>query len=345
MPEDLQPLAALRWDGTRLSLLDQTQLPGREAWISCASAADVAGAVARLAVRGAPNIGIAGAYGVALEVARTADWEPGVAALRDARPTAVNLAWAVDRVAAVARAGGSDAARAAAEALHAEEDKASLAVAAAGADWLQARGATTLLTHCNTGVLACAAGGSALGCALELARRGSPVRVLVSETRPLLQGARLTAYECDRAGIDYAVLAEGAAAGLMLRGEVDAVLVGCDRVAANGDTANKVGTLTHALAARAAGIPFLVVGPTSSVDLGIDDGDAIPIEEREADELRRTPGGELLTPADAPVRNPAFDVTPAAYVTALVTERGIAEPPDAGSVARLAGDAAGAPAT
>ncbi len=335
MAVSADPVAALRWDGTRLALLDQTLLPHREVWLTCASAADTAAAIRRLAVRGAPNLGIAGAYGAALEVARTADWEPGVRLLRDCRPTAVNLAWGVDRVAAAARASGAAAAREAAEDLHAAEDAASARVAQAGADWLAARGVTRVLTHCNTGVLACAAGGSALGCALELAARSDDVEILACETRPLLQGARLTVWELARAGARHALLADGAAAGLIARGEIDAVITGCDRVARNGDTANKVGTYAHALAAAAAGIPFVIAGPVSSIDPALPDGAGIVVEERDPDEVRRAPGGELLTLADTPVRNPAFDVTPAGLIAALVTDRGIAEPVDARSVGLL----------
>lgn len=333
-------LTAVRWRGDHLELLDQTRLPHAEAWVSCSRAAEVAGAIRRLAVRGAPNIGIAGAYGAALEVAAApAAWEPGVAALRAARPTAVNLAWAVDLVTGAARAAArgeqAAAARAAAEALHAAEDAASARVAEAGAALLAELGVRTVLTHCNTGVLACAAGGSALGCAITHARATPGASVLACETRPLLQGARLTAWELDRAQVPHALLADGAAAGLIARGEVDAVIVGTDRVAANGDVANKVGTYAHALAARAAGIPFVVAGPVSSIDPSLEHGRDIEIEERDGDEVRRTPGGELLTLATTPVRNPAFDVTPAALVTALVTERGVARPVDRASVGAL----------
>jgi methylthioribose-1-phosphate isomerase len=329
---------ALRWDGQSLGLLDQTLLPGREAWITVHGAEDTAAAIRRLAVRGAPNIGIAGAYGLAMAVAADpARLEPDAALLRGARPTAVNLSWAVDRVATAARYGGPEAALAQAEALHASEHAASAAIGAHGADVLERTGARRILTHCNAGALACAGeAGSALACVLELARRGAAVEVLACETRPLLQGARLTVWELERLGLPHALLPDGAAAGLMRRGEIDAVVVGCDRVAANGDVANKVGTYAHALAARAAGIPFLVAGPVSSIDLALPDGDGIEIEERDADEVRRTPGGELLTLPGTPVRNPAFDVTPAALVSALVTEHGVAEPPDAAGVRALA---------
>jgi len=338
------PTAAVRWDGRRLHVLDQTLLPGREQTLELAGAADTAEAIARLAVRGAPNIGIAAAYGLAMEVDRTADdgaLAAAAALLRGARPTAVNLAWAVDRVLAAALAAPLAerriAARAEAEAIHAGEDAASAAIALQGADLLG--DARRILTHCNAGALACGGTGSALAIVIELAQRDE-ISVLACETRPLLQGARLTIWELRGAGIPHELLVDGAAAGLMRRGEVDAVIVGCDRVAANGDVANKVGTYAHALAARAAGIPFVVAGPTSTIDMAIASGDEIPLEERSAEEVRHA-GGALLTAADTPCRNPAFDVTPAELVTALVTERGIASPPTRASIAALLAGAGG----
>jgi methylthioribose-1-phosphate isomerase len=335
MNPSTRPNAALRWDGERLAILDQTLLPHREQWITLEGAGDTADAIRRLAVRGAPLIGIAAAYGLAMEVARgDGDGDAAQAAMRElraARPTAVNLAWAVDRVWAAAQAGGAGAARAEAERIEAEEERASVAIATHGADLLA--GARRVLTHCNTGALATGGSGSALAVVRELAARGD-VAVLASETRPLLQGARLTVWELARDEIPVTLVVDGAAAGLMRRGEIDAVIVGCDRVAANGDVANKVGTYAHALAARAAGIPFVVAGPTSSVDPLLAAGDLIEIEERDGDEVRR-PGGELVTLADVAVRNPAFDVTPAELVSAFVCERGIAQPPTTASIAAL----------
>jgi methylthioribose-1-phosphate isomerase len=333
MNSPVRSTAALRWDGTRLEILDQTLLPHREEWLELRGAADTAEAIRRLAVRGAPLIGIAAAYGLALEItAHGADSaRAGMELLRGARPTAVNLAWAVDRVWAAAAASGADAARAEAERIEAEEEAASTAIAAHGADVLA--GARRILTHCNTGALATGGSGSARAVIRELAARGA-VEVLASETRPLLQGARLTVWELARDGIPVTLAVDGAAAGLMRRGEIDAVIVGCDRVAANGDVANKVGTYTHALAARAAGIPFVVAGPTSAVDAALASGDRIEIEERDAEEVRR-PGGELVTLADVPVRNPAFDVTPAELISAFVCERGVARPPTTTAIAEL----------
>ena len=333
-----QPHPALRWDGRRLAILDQTRLPGAEVWLALEGAADTAQAIRRLAVRGAPLIGVAAAYGLAMEVSRQpglGTLESGWELLRSARPTAVNLAYAVDRVRAVALAAGpvamAGAAREEAERIHAEEDAASAAIAAHGADLLA--GARRIATHCNTGALAAGGRGTALAVILELEQRGA-VHVLAGETRPLLQGARLTVWELARAGVSHDLVVDGAMAGLIRRGEVDAAIVGADRVAANGDTANKVGTYPLALAAAAAGIPFVVAAPTSTIDADLPDGDSIEIEERDADEVRAFAGTETTLPATG-VRNPAFDVTPAALITALVTERGVARPPDAVSIASL----------
>jgi methylthioribose-1-phosphate isomerase len=333
-----QPHPALRWDGRGLAILDQTRLPGAEVWLALEGAADTAQAIRRLAVRGAPLIGVAAGYGLAMEVGRQPSLgtlEAGWELLRSARPTAVNLAYAVDRVRAAALAAGpvgmAGAAREEAERLHAEEDAASAAIAAHGADFLA--GARRIATHCNAGALAAGGRGTALAVVLELEQRGA-VHVLAGETRPLLQGARLTVWELARAGVSHDLVVDGAMAGLIRRGEVDAAIVGADRVAANGDTANKVGTYPLALAAAAAGIPFVVAAPTSTIDAHLPDGDGIEIEERDAGEVRAFAGVDTTLPGTG-VRNPAFDVTPAALITALVTERGVARPPDSASIAAL----------
>jgi methylthioribose-1-phosphate isomerase len=329
----------LRWDGERLHVLDQTLLPAQERVIALTGADDTAEAIRRLAVRGAPLIGVVAGYGLAMEVAR----EPGLGGLqrgaellKAARPTAANLGWAVERVAAAARAAGpagmAGATRAEAEAIEAENAAAGAASSEAGADLLA--GVGRVLTHCNTGALACGTRGSALGVIMAMADRNPRLHTLVCETRPLLQGARLTTWELQRAGIEHELIVDAAAAGLIRAGEVDAVVVGVDRVAANGDTANKVGTYAHALAARAAGIPFVFVGPVSSIDPSVASGEDIVIEERDGDEVRHA-GDALLTPRGTPVRNPAFDVTPADLVTALVTEHGIAQPVSRETVAAL----------
>jgi methylthioribose-1-phosphate isomerase len=292
-------------------------------------------AIRRLAVRGAPLIGVAAAYGLAIEIARAPTVAHARAAaerLRAARPTAVNLAHAVDRVleAALAVPLGQLAAASLAEAqaLHADETAASRAMATAGADWLSSGSGGPIrrvLTHCNTGALAAPGEGTALGVVCELHRRGELERVLATESRPLLQGARLTVWELVRHGIPHELIVDSAAAGLLAGGAVDAVIVGCDRVAANGDVANKVGTLSLALAARHAGVPFVVVGPTTTIDLACPSGAEIRIEERDADEVRFARGRRLTLP-DTACRNPAFDVTPAELVSALVTEAGLRVP-------------------
>ncbi|HWF55067.1 MAG TPA: S-methyl-5-thioribose-1-phosphate isomerase [Solirubrobacteraceae bacterium] len=332
-------VVALRYERGALLALDQTVLPWTERTLQLRSAEDVAAAIKRLSIRGAPLIGVAAGYGVALSLAA----EPGIDALSRAcatllasRPTAVNLAWAVERVRGAALAADEGriaaAALAEAEAIHADEIAASEASAIHGADLLP--DVRRVLTHCNTGALAAPGRGTALSVIAELAARGRLEGVIATETRPLLQGARLTVYELGKLGIDHELVVDGAAAGLIARGIVDAVLVGCDRVAANGDVANKVGTYPLALAAHAAAIPFVVVGPISTIDTGCPSGAAIEIEERDADEVRFARGAPL-TVQGTRCRNPAFDVTPAALVAALVTERGVAQPVDTASIAAL----------
>jgi methylthioribose-1-phosphate isomerase len=334
---------AVRWDGAALHVLDQTRLPAEEVVLTLTGAADTAEAIRRLAVRGAPMIGIAAAYGLAMEVAAAptvAALERGAAVLAGARPTARNLGWAVERVVAAAIAAGDGMARAAretAEAIQREDEAASAALARHGADALEAvlpPGPLTLMTHCNSGGLAASGRGTGLGVIAELADR-RPVEVLACEARPLLQGARLTVYELRRLGIEHALLVDAAAPGLIRTGAVQAVVTGLDRVAANGDVANKVGTYGLALAAGAAGIPFVAAGPSSSIDLRLPSGAAIEIEERDAGEVRAA-GGALLTVEGTACRNPAFDVTPAELVWALVTERGAARPVTADTVAGVA---------
>jgi methylthioribose-1-phosphate isomerase len=336
----------LRWDGERLHVLDQTRLPAAEVLLVLEGAEDTAQAIERLAVRGAPLIGIAAAYGLAMEVAREPSrgaLERGAERLATCRPTARNLAWAVERVRAAGLAAGpfrmAAAARDAAEELQRDDEAASAALSEHGAvllDEALPRGAApvTVLTHCNSGCLAASGRGTGLGVIAALADR-RPVRVLACEARPLLQGARLTVWELARLKIDHALVVDAAAPGLIRTGQIDAVVTGFDRVAANGDVANKVGTYGLALAAHAAGVPFVAAGPSSSLDTSLPAGDAIEIEERGADEVRAALGTLLTVPGTA-VRNPAFDVTPSDIVWALVTERGVAQPVDAASVAAVA---------
>ena len=317
---------ALRHVAGTLRVLDQTVLPWEERELVLRRADDVAGAIRRLSVRGAPLIGVAAAYGIALEL----NAEPGPESLeractllKAARPTAVNLAWAVDRVRAADPTGDPQLALAEARAIEAEEQAASDAIAAHGADLL--RDARRVMTHCNTGALAAPGRGTALAVIAELAGRGTLELAIATESRPLLQGARLTVYELNRLGIPHELIVDSAASGLIASGAVDAVVVGCDRVAANGDVANKVGTYGLALAAGAAGIPFVVAGPTSTVDSDCPSGEHIAIEQRDPEEVRLL-SGTPLTLSGTRCRNPAFDVTPANLITALVTERGVFEP-------------------
>jgi methylthioribose-1-phosphate isomerase len=331
-------VVALRYDGGALRAIDQTELPWHERELELRTADDVAEAIRRLAIRGAPLIGVAAAYGMALELARDRDpatLHRAAALLRGARPTAVNLAYAVDRVLNAVRRSNAEphaAALAEAQAIEAEEQAASDGIAAHGADFLA--GARRVLTHCNTGALAAPGRGTALAVIAELAARGQLERAIATESRPLLQGARLTVYELSRLGIPHELIVDSAAAGLIAAGAVDAVIVGCDRVAANGDVANKVGTYGLALAANAAGIPFVVAGPTSTIDSGTASGADIAIEQRDPDEVR-TVAGHRLTLDGTACRNPAFDVTPATLITALVTERGVVRSPDGASLAPL----------
>lgn len=325
----------------RLRLLDQTLLPGEERWLETDSVDGIVEAIRSLKVRGAPAIGIAAAMGLVAalrpQASATRDAvlrlvEEGAAAIRAARPTAVNLGWALDRMLRRARATAGDA-RAILAALEAEaqaiwdEDRdACRAIAEHGQKLIVPRRADAqthspvqVLTHCNTGWLATGGIGTALGIVYRAAERGTKLHVWVDETRPLLQGSRLTAWELGRAGIPHTVIPDGAAAGLMARGKVDLVLVGADRIARNGDVANKLGTYPLAIAAQRHGIPFCVAAPSSSFDAAIGTGAEIPIEERSA--------AELAVPAGTAVFNPAFDVTNAALVTGYVTERGIVHPP------------------
>lgn len=339
-------MVALRFDDGALWALDQTRLPWRETELELRSAGDVVGALRRLSIRGAPLIGVAAAYGVALELARDDDGlDRACELLVAARPTAVNLAHAVARVrAAVIDVAPGErrtaAALAQARVIHAEEEASSFSLARQGADLLAGR--RRFLTHCNTGALAAPGYGTGLAVIAELARRGGVDRVLASESRPLLQGARLTVYELRKLGIPHELVVDGAGAGLIASGEVDAVVVGCDRVAANGDVANKVGTYAHALAAAAAGIPFVVAGPCSTIDPLCPSGSAIVIEQRDPDEVLSVLAGGpglswAVTLPGTACRNPAFDVTPAPLVTALVTERGVACPVTAAAIRDLLG--------
>jgi methylthioribose-1-phosphate isomerase len=302
---DLEPERILRLEEGAVVLLDQRRLPEEEVELTCRSAREVAEAIRTLAVRGAPAIGVAAAYGYALAAARGEDLDEAAAVLAAARPTAVNLEWALREV----RAAEDPAARA--RELHAEEVDRCRRMSGHAAELLTE--GTRALTHCNTGALATGGVGTALGALREGWARGLVRHVFVDETRPLLQGARLTAWELEAAGIPCTVIADSAAGGLLAAGEVDAVLVGADRIAANGDTANKVGTYPLAVLAAAHDVPFYVVAPSSSVDLAVGSGQEIPIEQRDPTEVS----------SRFEAWNPAFDVTPAGLIAAIVTEHGV----------------------
>jgi methylthioribose-1-phosphate isomerase len=306
---DLEPADIVRFeeDGPTVVLLDQRRLPDEVVELECRTVEELVVAIRELAVRGAPAIGIAAAYGVALAAARGDDLDAAAAALAASRPTAVNLTWALAEM-------RDDPSAAHARRLHEEEVARCRAMAAHAADLFGP--GTRALTHCNAGGLATGGYGSAVGALRAAWERGLLAHVWVDETRPLLQGSRLTAWELETAGIPHAVIADSAAASLMAAGEVDCVVTGADRIAANGDTANKIGTYSLAVLAAHHDLPFYVVAPTSTIDLDTPTGADIPIEERS--------GAELT--ARFPARNPAFDVTPAELITAIVTEHGVRQP-------------------
>ena len=335
--------------GPAVALLDQTRLPAEEGVVTCENVPELVDAIHRLVIRGAPILGVAGAFGVALAACRGDDVAAAARLLSEARPTAVNLAWGTRRAlaayqAALGRAPEPDhqnpdpqrlAAGAAldeARAIAAEDAAASVAMARHGLGLIP-EGAR-VLTHCNTGSLVSAGGGTAFAVILAAHRAGRLTRLYVDETRPLLQGARLTAYEAQRAGIDYAVLPDSAAAGLLASGAVDVVLTGADRIAADGSVANKVGTYNLAVLAHYHSVPLVVVAPVSTIDFGTATGAEIVVEHRAAWEVT-TLGGQLLAPAGSASYNPAFDVTPASLVSALITERGITQPVTTGNLRLL----------
>lgn len=341
-PGDIRPVV---WDASKraISLIDQTLLPLEEKTILCETVDSLVGAIQALSVRGAPALGVTGAYGVvlAMEEAAKSNWDndqlqDAVEMIREARPTAVNLAWGVDQVRPLI-ADGIDAVLERAHAIAAEDEAANRELSRHGADWLLERigdRPLRILTHCNTGSLATSTWGTAVGIIRELHQRGKVDTVYADETRPLLQGSRLTAWELQKEGIPYQVQADGAAASTILRGLVDCAIIGADRIAANGDTANKVGSVGVALACAEAHIPFVVAGPSSTVDLSYPNGDDIEIELRSPREVTEV-GGIALAPEWDKGFNPAFDVTPAKMVSAVVTELGVAEPARGESVEKL----------
>lgn len=316
----------LRWNGSTLDLIDQRLLPDRVEYVACRSAADVAGAIRDMVVRGAPAIGCAAAFGVALEAKRGGDMSAAFKVLAASRPTAVNLFWALDRM---RRA--SDAEREA-RAIFEEDLAVNRALGEHGAALIPDR--ARIMTHCNTGALASAGHGTALGVVRSAQAQGKRVSVIANETRPYLQGARLTTWECIQEGIPVTLIADNMAGHLMSRNEVDLVIVGADRVAANGDVANKIGTYTLAVLAQRHGLPFYVAAPLSTFDANTADGAAIPIEERPPDEMTGY-RGVRWAPHGVSVRNPAFDVTPAELITGIICEKGVLLNPERARIAAM----------
>jgi methylthioribose-1-phosphate isomerase len=335
-------LPTIDWQGDAIIMVDQRKLPGQELYVRCRTAQEVARAIRTMVIRGAPAIGVSAAMGIALGMRRSTakgtkqfavEFQKICEMMANTRPTAVNLFWAIDRMkrvfAETAQAGKSpeeiaDRLELEARAIHDEDVANCRTMGAFGADVVP--DGARVLTHCNAGALATAGYGSALGVIRAAVEKGKRISVFADETRPFLQGARLTAWELVRDGINTTVITESMAGPLMRAGEIDIVVVGADRIAANGDTANKIGTYTVAVLAREHKIPFFVAAPISTIDLATPDGDHIPIEERDRREITHI-GSSRLTPEGAHIRNPAFDVTPHRYISGIITEKGIFTPP------------------
>jgi methylthioribose-1-phosphate isomerase len=335
-------LPTIAWQDDDIVMVDQRKLPATEVYVTCKSAPDVAKAIKTMVIRGAPAIGVCAAMGLALGAARskatgtkqfTTEFQRNCDLLAETRPTAVNLFWAIERM----KRSFSDGAlagesveqlqarlRVEADRIHDEDVASCRAIGVHGATLVP--DVARILTHCNAGALATAGYGTALGVIRGAVEAGRKVSVLADETRPFLQGARLTAWELVKDGIDTTVITDNMAGAIMRAGEIDLVVVGADRIAANGDTANKIGTYTVAVLAKEHGIPFYVAAPSSTIDLATKHGDAIPIEERSPREVTHV-GNNQIAPEGAHVRNPSFDVTPNRFITAIITERGVFRPP------------------
>ena len=335
-------LPTVEWQGDAVVMIDQRKLPSVEVYVTCRTAAEVAKAIKTMVIRGAPAIGVSAAMGIALGLSRSkatgtkqfvTEFQKTCDLMAATRPTAVNLFWAIDRMKsafAEAAQGGCSVDEikqrlvAESQRIHDEDVASCRTMGAHGASLVPY--SARILTHCNAGALATAGYGTALGVIRAAVAQGKKIAVLADETRPFLQGARLTAWELIKDGIDTTVITDNMAGSMMRLGDVDLVVVGADRIAANGDVANKVGTYSVAVLAREHGVPFYVAAPISTIDLRTATGDGIPIEERNGREVTHV-GGARLTPEGAHVRNPAFDITPATFITAIITERGIARPP------------------
>jgi len=342
-------IQTLEWTDSGVRFIDQTKLPTEETYVTCTTCTQVANAIRKMVVRGAPAIGVAAAMGIALAVktskAETVgelkrDFDESCEAVRQTRPTAVNLFWAIRRMqdkfetlrirplGQIKQALIDEAKR-----MHAEDIAANQAMGRFGATLMPASGG--VLTHCNAGALATCGYGTALGVIRAAVEQGKKIHVYADETRPFLQGSRLTAWELMKDGIPTTVISDNMAGAMMLQGKIAAIVVGADCIAANGDVANKIGTYTVAVLAKEHGIPFYVAAPCSTVDFNTPDGSKIPIEQRNREEVTHM-AGKAIAPEGVQVENPAFDVTPAKYVTAIVTERGIARAPYEASLAKMA---------
>ncbi len=328
----------IEWLGNKLKIIDQTQLPGKIVFVELRNYTEVVAAIKQMEVRGAPAIGVAAAYGIALGAQNTkaenkakflSQLDKILQAFAAARPTAVNIFRAIDRMKRVVETTNDipkikQALIDEAKAIHAEEEAATERLSQLGAELIE--DGFTILTHCNTGSLATAGYGTALGVIKAAAKQGKKIEVIATETRPLLQGARLTAWELMQESIPVTLITDSMAGYFMSRLKVNCVIVGADRIAANGDTANKIGTYTLAVLAKENGIPFYVAAPTSTIDLTLKSGEGIPIEERNPEEVTHI-GGISLAPKGVKASNPAFDVTPHRYITAIITEKGIVREP------------------
>jgi methylthioribose-1-phosphate isomerase len=339
-------VSPLEWRNNKLVILDQTRLPQEEVYLEISRYQEVAAAIRCLAVRGAPTIGVAAAYGVALGTLEIqandrpdfiSQMKKVTQTLRDSRPTARNLFWALERMERASLKGQNIAETKqilVAEALqiHREQIESDSSLSRLGAALIKA--GDTVLTHCNAGSLATAGCGTALGVIKQAYAEGKNIQVIATETRPLLQGARLTAFELKKASIPFTLITDSMAGSFMRRGKIQAVITGADRIAANGDTANKIGTYTHAVLAKENGIPFYIAAPTSTIDLVIGSGEQVVIEERPSEEVT-TLQGIRIAPPDIRVANPAFDITPHRYLTAIITEKGIVREPYNEGLSRL----------
>lgn len=331
-------LPTIEWRDDRVIMIDQRKLPGEEVYVECRDFEDVAEAIEKMVIRGAPAIGVAAAFGVALGFLRVerskdsrAEFSRILTRLRRTRPTARNLFWALERMTAAYQENqglplDELKKRLIAEALDIEREDVEInrQIGQFGAELI--KDGDSILTHCNAGGLATAAYGTALGVIRAAFEQGKKIRVFADETRPFLQGARLTAWELEKLGIPYFVISDSMAGWLMRKAEIDLAIVGADRITPNGDTANKIGTYSVAVLAKENHISFYVAAPLSTFDFSLETGDQIPIEERPPEEVKEI-NGKLITPAGARVRNPAFDVTPAGYITAIITEKGVIRPP------------------